>query len=74
MFKLYLFTFSFVSFLGTYPTLDQCIEQARKIQNDYHYKIIKDFTLYCVNPQKKDENFILENEKANFPKGTGKLL
>tara|TARA_Y100001963_G_C6627646_1_gene374726 strand:- start:86 stop:235 length:150 start_codon:yes stop_codon:yes gene_type:complete len=45
--KLYLFTFSFVTVLGTYPTMDQCLETAFKIARDYRYDHELIFTLYC---------------------------
>lgn len=74
MFYLYLFTFTFVSLLGSYESLEECVKQAKSIQSDYHYNRTVDFTMFCVNSQNKNEYVILENEKASFPKGTGKLL
>ena len=74
MFHLYIFTFTFVSLVGNYQSLEQCVQKAKSIQADYHYNITTNFTLFCVNSENKKEYVILENEKANFPKGTGKLL
>jgi len=74
MFSLYLFTFTFVSFLGSYENLEDCVKRGKAIQSDFHYNLTSDFTLFCVNNENKEEYIILENKKAIVPKGNGKLL
>ena len=73
MFYLYLFTFTFVSLLGSYDSLEGCVKQATIIRSDYRYNPSVDFTMFCVNSENKKEYIILEDGKAIFPKETVKL-
>ena len=58
MFKLYLFTFAFVTELGIYSSLEDCMEAGKKIKDDFRYDETLEFNLYCVEDNNRLNNII----------------
>ena len=52
MIKLYIFTFTFYSLVGTFDTIPQCAEAASKIYEDFRYDENIRFTMYCVDEER----------------------
>ena len=51
MIKLYIFTFTFYSLVGTFDNIPECAEAASKIYEDYRYDSNIRFTMYCVDEE-----------------------
>ena len=51
MIKLYIFTFTFYSLVGTFDNIPECAEAASKIYEDYRYDENIRFTMYCVDEE-----------------------
>lgn len=52
MIKLYIFTFTLYSLVGTFDNIPECAEAASKIYEDYRYDSNIRFTLYCVDEER----------------------
>ena len=53
MIKLYIFTFSLYSLVGTFDTIPECAEAASRIYEDYRYDTEIRFTMYCVDDEER---------------------
>ena len=58
MFKLFLFTFTFVTELGSYESLASCQKAAMNIQDDFRYDEGLVFNLYCVEQDNPSNNIM----------------
>ena len=52
MIKLYIFTFTLYSLVGTFDNIPECAEAASKIYEDHRYDSNIRFTLYCVDEER----------------------
>lgn len=52
MIKLYIFTFSLYSLVGTFDNIPECAQAASKIYEDHRYDSNIRFTLYCVDEER----------------------
>ena len=52
MIKLYIFTFTLYSLVGTFDNIPECAEAASRIYEDHRYDSNIRFTLYCVDEER----------------------
>lgn len=65
MIKLYLFTFSFYTLMGSYDTFMECAEVASLIHEDYRHDPTIRFSLYCVGvEEEKGEDLNGEEDRT----------